>query len=730
MRRFRKAVGLGFLIAAIAIALRPTPVGLRIEEELALRWLFTVRGPVDPPRGVVVVSIDKPSSDQVGLTKEEWPPPRHVHASVVRSLSRHGVSAIMMDVFFKVRRTTADDDDLARAMAESGKVALFESVDRIRYAGGEIVQTRLPIEQFRKSALATAAFPLPEGPAVSFFWTFFDATAGKVPTLPAVALQIHALPYLDRFAAVLRQSGVANLADLPVSVRTVEESRQLMTVLRRELGSRPDAARRSLRLLEGGNDAVNSIPGAERNVLAALVRLYAAGDTRYLNFYGPPGRVTTIPFHELLADGDNSRFDLKGAVAFVGEGASEFFPTADQRDTHRTVYSDNGVNLSGAEIAATAFANLLTNRTLQRVPFLAEAAILAGFALVAAVLAIALRPVFAAAAMLVLGGAQAVLCQYMFTAHAVLLPVGIPLLVQVPVTILAAVLFRYRDLRHQVPKEVDSGAPPDLVHGVCLSTDIENYVTASASMEPNDLAVLMGEYYGTIAQLVARRHGLVTGRAGDSAMCVWAGSRSDRPLAKVWARRGGEPKADVRARASACEAALEIRETIQRFNERHATPLRTRIGLHAGKVAMGLVGGEYHVVGDVPNAASRIEGLNKLLGTTILASASVVRGFDGLYVRPVGRFALAGRPGELQVVEIIGRSETVDRTTRELCERFAAALAAFETGDLAGALAGFDAVAAAYPSDGPTRYYQHLCSGHAAVVNVSGGAPLIRIDIK
>ena len=101
---------------------------------------------------------------------------------------------------------------------------------------------------------------------------------------------------------------------------------------------------------------------------------------------------------------------------------------------------------------------------------------------------------------------------------------------------------------------------------------------------------------------------------------------------------------------------MEIRETIERFNERHATPLRTRIGLHVGKVAMGPVGGEYHVIGDVPNTASRIEGLNKQLGTTILASESVVRDQDGLCLRPVGRFVLAGRPGELAIVEILGRT--------------------------------------------------------------------------
>ena len=142
------------------------------------------------------------------------------------------------------------------------------------------------------------------------------------------------------------------------------------------------------------------------------------------------------------------------------------------------------------------------------------------------------------------------------------------------------------------------------------------------------------------------------GRAGDSAMCVWT-APGDRSFAGFLGRRAGAGRtSDTRARANACEAALEIRETLDRFNERHATPLRTRIGVHVGEVAMGPVSGEYHVVGDVPNTASRIEGLNKLLGTTILASEAVVREQQGLCLRhgrtlrPRGQARRAGDCGD------------------------------------------------------------------------------------
>jgi adenylate cyclase len=725
MAGFRKAVGLAIFIAALGIVLRPTEVGVRLEEDLARRWLFAVRGAVDPPADVAVISIDKTSYDQHGLNKEDWPPPRHVHASVVRSLTRRGVSAIILDIFFRSQRNPAEDADLAAAMAESGKVALFERVDRLKYSTGEIVQLRSPIEQFRRVALATGAFPLPDRSPVTFFWTFLDATPGKVPTLPAVALQMQALPHLDRLLSLLRDEGLTNLADLPSRVATVDEFRQVMNVLARELETHADAATRALRRLE--RETGNGMTAAERSVLAATIRLYVGGDTRDLNFYGRAGRIRTIPFHELLADGVGQRLDLTGMVVFVGEGATEVVSSADQRDTYSTVYSDEGVDLSGAEIAATAFANLLTNRTLRRVPFAAEVAILVGFALLASFFSHLLRARLAAGAILALACAHYGIAQYLFSAHALLVPVG----VQAPLSLFAAVWVRYRNLRTQVPREVDRGMAPEQVHAVCLSTDIENYLAASEGLEPRDLARLMSEYYATLSSLVSRREGVMMGRAGDSAMCVWAETGSAWPgVGWLRTRPAAQHAFDVRARANACQAALDIRTAMARFNDRHATPLRTRVGLHAGPVALGPVGGEYHVIGEVPNTASRIEGLNKPLGTTILASDAVVHQQEGFYVRPLGRFFLAGSSRPLDIVEIVGRAETVGESALELGRRFGGALAVFQSGDLAKAARLFQAIADEYPSDGPSRYYHHLCAEQPASAVTLTHPPAIRIDVK
>ena len=106
-------------------------------------------------------------------------------------------------------------------------------------------------------------------------------------------------------------------------------------------------------------------------------------------------------------------------------------------------------------------------------------------------------------------------------------------------------------------------------------------------------------------------------------MCTWRNAEEDRET-----------------RLNACLAALEIQEQIDAFNRERERPdekVPIRIGLNAGRMALANVGGRKHggygPVGDIPNGAARIEGLNKTLDTSLLASAQVVDGLDELKTR-------------------------------------------------------------------------------------------------
>ena len=100
------------------------------------------------------------------------------------------------------------------------------------------------------------------------------------------------------------------------------------------------------------------------------------------------------------------------------------------------------------------------------------------------------------------------------------------------------------------------------------------------------------------------------------------------------------------------------------FAEQYASELqskgiefgRTRIGIHSGEVIVGNIGGstifDYRALGDAVNTASRLEGANKHLGTTICLSATTLAGCaPGTLTRPVGRLLLKGKRKALMVYE-------------------------------------------------------------------------------
>ena len=124
----------------------------------------------------------------------------------------------------------------------------------------------------------------------------------------------------------------------------------------------------------------------------------------------------------------------------------------------------------------------------------------------------------------------------------------------------------------------------------------------------------MNRYYAVLFEPVKRHGGLVQDVVGDSMLAIWATT---------------EPDASLRNRA--CLAALDIAAAVDRFNaDSGRLALPTRIGLHSGRLLLGSVGAmdhyEYRAVGDIVNTATRLEGLNKHLGTRMLVSADVLEG--------------------------------------------------------------------------------------------------------
>jgi adenylate cyclase len=738
----------GFATALIGVLLMLTPLGTEFERGVGLSWLFKLRGPVPPPAAVAVVAIDDQTGSRLGLSTlpRDWP--RSIHGTVVDNLTRHGAAAIVFDFDFQVPKKAEDDAAFAAAVQRSGRVVLTEKLVGKRQplfdAQGKqtgsvwMEQSMPPVAPLAQAAKGLGSFPLPKvDVAVHEFWAF-KSSVGNAPTMPAVALQIQAMAAYAKMLAHIRTIDPALAADLPAPLAPAtraEELRQFMQQLR-ALFLRRAGLGAELRAMLGDGSAAE-MTALDSQLAMALIGLYEGGDHRLLNFYGPPGSVMTIPYHVAAGEDTGSAVlpDLTGKVVFVG--FSDLYDPG-QPDRFYTVFTnDDGVDLSGVEIAATAYANLLTGRSVEPMALMAEIGVLALFGGVVAVLAYGLPAIAGVPIVMLLAATYAYATHVSFSQAERWLPLATPMLVQLPLALFVGLIAQYlseRDKKQRATraismylpehlardfteKNLDESALNRVTYSVCFASDMAGFTTIAETLKPKDLAAFLNDYFESLSEPLRRHKVDVIEFRADGIMCAWTAEQ-----------------ADVAIRRSAVLAALESLQTIARFKDRHALLAQSlRIGLETGMVYVGHAGGGghfvYSIVGDCANTAARIESLNKHLGTQLLATRSATEGVEGMLLRFVGEFRFVGKTEALPIVEIMGHDAIAGDSVRALHARFAEAMQAMKDLRWSQAIMMFEGILADFPEDGPSRFHLARCRGFADAPPVDSPW-LVRMDSK
>jgi adenylate cyclase len=729
MSRLTKAILFGILIGIAGLATSPLTFMQSFEENAGLGMLFKLRGARPAPPDAVIISIDRESSERLNLpdNPDKWP--RSLHARLTEILAREGAQVIAFDVHFLEPRSAGDDNLFALAQRKACNVVLCQPLKQrdIPLSSGQdadaashaVVKVVEPLELFTRSAVATAPFTLARIPfKVSRYWTF-EPEAGDSPAMPAAALQLYAMPVYRKFIDLLEKASPRQAGKLPRDGRSVVRSRgvaELMKRIREVFESDPGIAERMLREAESTAGDTK-----ERGLIRSLVAMYSGTNNRYLDFYGPPGSVATIPYYRALQLGsrssaDTKPIDLKGKAVFVG--LSEVL-LAERKDSFYTVFSRaNGTFIGGVEIMATAFSNLLTDTPLKPAGTFSYIFIILLWGIVAGILCLTLPLGAAALGIVGLCALYLTAAAYRFSAGHVWYPVVIPLFVQAPIAFVGAVVWNYIDVNrerrniikafeHYLPKEVVNQLSKDIAHiqtdsrvvsGVCLFTDAQEYTTLSEILGPHELRGFMNRYYATMFKPVKDHGGFVSGVIGDSMLALWVAAAAGTNL-----------------QHNACSAALDINRELGLFKQKASdtVKIKTRIGLHYGQILLGNIGAldhyEYTPMGDIVNTASRIEGLNKYLGTRALASEDVVSRLEGFLMREVGKFRLKGKVKPIVIYELLDRQETAGEKQRSACAIFAQALSAFRKRYWDEAQEGFNRSAAILGEDGPSVFYTGLC---------------------
>jgi len=729
-----KAIFLGVLIGIGGLLLSFVHISRSYEENVGLGLLFKLRGVRQPPSDVVVVSIDKDSSENLNVSDnpDKWP--RSLHARLTDKLAREGAKVMTFDVHFLEPRSTEDDKLFAEAIGKARNVVLAEpltakEVPMSRNGGDQaeansIVRIVKPYEPFARAAIGTAPFVLPRIPfKVNQYWTFQQG-AGDSPTFPVVAFQLFALQVYKEFVHLLDKVSPNHAGTLPRDADTAMKTRGVVGVIRdiRDIfESDPLLADRMLTELERSD--LRDVDVKSYRLLKSLIKLYGGAHSRYFNFYGPPRTITTVPYYQALPLGEGAgtekQVDLKGKAVFVG--LSEIL-LAERKDSFYTVFSQaNGVFISGVEIAATAFSNILEDSSVKPISLRAHLLILLLWGLLVGVIC-RIAPIVVAAvgsvglSILYLGAAA-----YQFKTDESWYPLVIPLFFQTPLAFVSATVWNYLETdkeRKNIRKAFGYYLPNDVVdqlaknianikgsaqvvYGTCLFTDAGEYTTLSETMSPKELSDFIGKYFEALFEPVRKQDGLIVDLKGDSILAIWKAAHDEATL-----------------RRHACLAALDIAKGVDRFN-RSVAPLGlpTRIGLHAGELTIGTVGAvdhyEYRPTGDVVNTASRVEGFNKSLGTQIAVTDDVIRGLDGFLTRELGTFRLKGKAKPLVIHELVCRLEESDENQRRACALFAEALGAFRRQSWDEAVEQFHQCIETLGKDGPSHFYITLCEQYS-----------------
>jgi len=181
-----------------------------------------------------------------------------------------------------------------------------------------------------------------------------------------------------------------------------------------------------------------------------------------------------------------------------------------------------------------------------------------------------------------------------------------------------------------------------------LFTDIRDFTSISEQHSPEDVVDTLSAYFEILNTIAERNGGTVVQYHGDSIFVMW-----------------NAPIEDARHAENGCRCALAMKAAVDGLNEtniRNGRPeLFTRFGLHTGPAVVGSFGAvsrqQYTAMGDTINVASRLEGLNKEFGTSILVSAAIHDAVgDRFAFRPLGLAQVKGRAEKVDLWELLGES--------------------------------------------------------------------------
>ena len=432
---------------------------------------------------------------------------------------------------------------------------------------------------------------------------------------------------------------------------------------------------------------------------------------RWINYYGPNNTFASVNFAQALNPEGVPPGFFKDKIVMIG-GRSVLSYLGALRDECGTPYSRGTHEVTpGLEVHATILLNLLRGEWLTRMPQKQEALIIIMAGLIAGLMA-AVRPFFAVLCTLVASSAIVALAFWCVWHQHVWFDWMVPAAIQMPLGLAWSVGSQYllesrrrKELRRAFgfylsPQMADKIADSDfdlkpggkLVDATVIFTDLESFTSISENLDPAEVSEILTSYFGQTTKCILENKGTIIKYIGDAVFAAW-GAPIDDPN---HALRAAETACDLR-----CLSELVV----------HGKTLRTRVGIHSGKVLAGNLGSSYRfdytMIGDAVNFASRLESLNKYLSTQVLISDAVRQKLDAdrFILRRLGEFRVAGKKQSVIIHELLCRCDA-ESGEKSWISIFETGLGSFRAGEFAAARADMNRTREIRGgTDGPSEFY-------------------------
>ena len=703
-------IALALIIGAVVSALRIggcRPLDLLDLRALDYRLLQRGREPVGSE--VVIVAVDDPSLKEVG----RWPWSRAVQARLLQRIAADGPAVIGVDIVqpeatrdCRLEALDGDLDEVCRDAVRSAMGAVktddAQLVEAVRASQRTVLGYYYDFEPRDEHGEPTAetAYPLVQRAPDSFLDRVPQAPMAT-QNLPELAGAARGLGYFNFFPDA---DGLFRRAPLAIRYGDRVTLPLSLAMLQLYWPDRPPAIRFGPAGVESVRLGTTVLPVEEDGQLL-------------LNYRGPGRTFHHVSAADVLA-GRVPEGAFRDKLVLVGVTA-----VGGIRDL---VASPFDPVFPGVEIHATVLDSILRQDLIYRPRWVGSAR--AGVADVVVILALvfglalALDPLRGRVGALVALGALAaylVGSQILFTHTGAVLSAAYPA-IAIGLTYLGISVEHYaladREKRH-TRRMLDLYLSPSLATFISerpetlklggeksertvLFSDIKSFTSIAEGMEPEPLVELLNLYLGEMTDIVFAHDGMLDKYIGDGVMAVW-----------------GAPLPQPNHAARACHAALAMMDRLAELNlqcaERGWPKLSIRIGLNSGPMVFGNVGSAGHlsltVMGDNVNLGARLEGINKLYGTAIIASQETIKAArDVVVAREIDLVRVKGKANATRIFEVLGPAGS-EQTWTDLTERFHVGLTAYRAGDWVNAMAAFERVLVLRAGDGPAQLYLRRC---------------------